>query len=86
MNEDVVEGHLRNHREDIHGAVFKILKDWRDSQSDFKIAFEKLCAALRHDQVNKRCFAVESSYPNTHAAGSSRPRLEICKNRSHPKV
>ena len=60
MNEDVVEGHLRNHREDIHGAVYKILKDWRNSQDDSKIAYQKLCAALRHDQVNKHAYIKEA--------------------------
>ena len=56
MKDDVVEGHMRNHRHDIHGAVYKILKDWRNSQDDFKIAYQKLCAALRHDQVNKHAY------------------------------
>ena len=34
-------------------AVFKILKDWRHCHDDFKIAYEKLCATLRHDEVIK---------------------------------
>ena len=56
MKEDVVQGHMKNHRHDIHKAVFEILKDWRDSQDDFKIAYEKLCAALRNDEVNKHSY------------------------------
>ena len=56
MKNDVVEGHMKNHRHDIHKAVFEILKDWRDSQDDFKIAYQKLCAALRHDDVNKNVY------------------------------
>ena len=52
MNENVVEGHLRNKRDDIHSAVFQILRDWRKTQEDAKTAYENLCKALRHKDVN----------------------------------
>ena len=52
MDENVVEGHLRNKRGDIHSAVFQILKDWRKTQEDARMAYQSLCKALRHKDFN----------------------------------
>ena len=52
MKENVVEGHLKNKNSDFHAAVFQILKDWRKTQDDAKMAYQNLCKALRHGDVN----------------------------------
>ena len=51
MDENVVEGMLKDKNE-IHMVVHGVLKVWRRSQTDSKIAYTKLCAALRNKDVN----------------------------------
>ena len=52
MDEDEVEGILRDNQDEIHMAVYAVLKVWRRSQPDSKTAFKNLCDALRNNDVN----------------------------------
>ena len=52
MDENVVGVHLKNKKDDFHSAVFQILKDWRKTQDDAKMAYQNLCKALRQKDVN----------------------------------
>ena len=52
MDEDVVEGILKDNKDEIHMAVHGVLKVWKRSQSDAKAAHAKLCEALRNSDVN----------------------------------
>ena len=52
MDEDGVDGILRDNKDEIHMAVYNVLKVWKRSQPDSKTAFTNLCAALRNKNVN----------------------------------
>ena len=52
MDEDDVDGILRNNKDEIHMAVRGVLKVWKRSQPDSKTAFINLCEALRNKDVN----------------------------------
>ena len=59
MGEDVVEGILKDNKDEIHMAVRDVLKVWKRSQPDSKTAFQKLCEALRNNDVNMESFIEE---------------------------
>ena len=59
MDEYVVEGILKDNKDEIHMAVHGVLKVWRRSEPDSKIAFKKLCEALRNKDVNMESFIEE---------------------------
>ena len=51
MEEHVVAGHLKIKSTDIHSAAKCVLKDWRNSQENPKVAYTNMCNALRHKDV-----------------------------------
>ena len=59
MDEDMVEGKLKDNQDEIHMAVHGVLKVWRRSEPDSKTAFKKLCHALRNKDVNMESFIEE---------------------------
>ena len=59
MKEEVLTGHLKNKKDDIHMAAFGVLRTWRTSQPDRTVAYVKLCAALRHTDVDMESLVKE---------------------------
>ena len=51
ISEEKVETSLTNHTE-INMAVYHVLKEWRTSQISNEVAYDKLCDALKNDDVN----------------------------------
>ena len=60
MDEDVVEGKLKDNKDEIHMGVYGVLKVWMRSQPDSKRAYVKLCDALRHSDVNMGSLIAET--------------------------
>ena len=52
MKEEDIEGQLKDNESEINMAALGMLKMWMRSQPDGKIAFRKLCEALRNPDVN----------------------------------
>ena len=52
MKEEVIEGQLKDNESEIHMAALGMLKTWMRSQPDGKIAYRKLCEALKHPDVD----------------------------------
>ena len=52
MDEDDVDGILRDNKDEIHMAVYNVLKVWKRSEPDSKTAFTNLCDALKNKDVN----------------------------------
>ena len=42
MKAEQIDRHLKDNQRDIRSAVFKVLMEWRTSQSDLTIAYEKM--------------------------------------------
>ena len=59
LDEDVVAGHLRNYSGDIHSAAKAVFKEWRMRQDNRKIAFNKMCTALKHRDVGQNSLVHE---------------------------
>ena len=59
MDENVVDGMLRDNRDEIHMAVRGVLNVWKRSQPDAKTAYIKLCEALRNEDVKMESFIEE---------------------------
>ena len=51
ISEEKVEAHLTNNKE-ISMAAYNVLKEWRTSQISNEVAYDKLCDALKSDDVN----------------------------------
>ena len=47
----VIDSHVTNARCDITLAALKVLKSWRNDQGNSKIAYRKLCDALRNTHM-----------------------------------
>ena len=52
MKEEVIQGHLKNNESEINMAALEMLRTWKRSQPDGKIAHRKLCEALKNPDVD----------------------------------
>ena len=52
MKEETIEGHLKDYKSEINMAALGMLRTWMRSQPDGKIAYRKLCEALKHPDVD----------------------------------
>ena len=53
MKDEVIERHLHDNRS-INMAARAMLNTWKASQPDAKVAYERLCQALRHKDVDMK--------------------------------
>ena len=47
INGTIIDSALQNNRDDITEAAYKVLKQWRDSQSNKTTAYTQICQTLR---------------------------------------
>ena len=47
INGTIIDSALQNNGDDITEAAYKVLKQWRDSQSDKTTAYTQICQTLR---------------------------------------
>ena len=59
MKEEDLAGHLQNKKDNIHMAAYGVLKTWKASQPDRKVAYKNLCEALRHKDVDMKSLIKE---------------------------
>ena len=52
VEECKVSSSLTNHCRDINSAMYGLLRQWRDSQDNGRIAHKRLCEALRMAEKN----------------------------------
>ena len=52
MREETIAGQLKDNESEINMAALAMLKTWKRSQPDSKIAYRKLCEALRNTDVD----------------------------------
>ena len=52
MKEEVLARHLHDKKDNINMAAYEVLKTWKASQPNRTVAFEKLCIALGHKDVD----------------------------------
>ena len=62
MKEEVIEGQLKDNESEINMAALGMLKMWMRSQPDGKIAYRKLCEALRNPDVNMEFLIKDTLY------------------------
>ena len=58
--EEELAGHLQDKKNSIHMAAYGVLKTWKASQPDRKVAYEKLCEALGHKDVDMKYLIEEA--------------------------
>ena len=64
MKEEVIEGQLKDNESEINMAALAMLKTWMRSQPDGKIAYRKLCEALKHPDVDM-AFLIKDTFLQT---------------------
>ena len=59
MQEEVIERHLQEHKPNVVMAARGMLNAWKASQTDGRVAYDRLCEALRHQEVNMNSLVKE---------------------------
>ena len=59
LEQSAVETCITNHKEDINGAAHGVLTDWIRNKPDRKVAYDKMCRALSHENVKLRLLIEE---------------------------
>ena len=59
MKEEVLAHHLHDKKDNINMAAYEVFKTWKTSQPNRTVAFDKLCTALGHKDVDMESFIGE---------------------------
>ena len=54
LDPSAVQTCVTNHERDISGAAHQVLTDWINNEIDRKVAYDKMCRALAHEEVKLR--------------------------------
>ena len=82
-----VAKHITNNTHDIQSATYALLREWRNSQINSRIAFQNLCQALqRSDMAYLQCILQQTSVSGERQYSGSRLPSKVIKRSGMLKI